>query len=100
MQRAQKTILWLGILSLLVGVCMAQRGRGRGGYRSWGGESYIPNPDAVRTAREVESHSMQTPVWTNKPAFDKDVFTFVRVRYSRSQAAYRSAGLWMTDFPD
>ena len=36
---------------------------------------------AQRTARELPSHSTGTPEWTNDVAFDKDVFTFVRVKY-------------------
>ena len=55
---------------------------------------------SVRTAREVPSHSTDTPNWTNHPAHLRDVFTFVRIRYSRSPNAWRSAGLWSTDFPD
>ena len=53
-----------------------------------------------RTAREAPSHSTETPNWTNAPGFERDVFTFVRIRYSRS--AYRpwAAGYWITDFPD
>ena len=37
---------------------------------------------AQRTARELPSIYNETPVWTNPPAFQKDVFTFVRLKYS------------------
>src|ERR1043166_3311481 len=37
---------------------------------------------AQRTAREIPSHSTGTPNWTNDAAFQKDVFTFVRIKYS------------------
>ena len=53
-----------------------------------------------RTAREAESHSTGTPEWKNDPEFKKDVFTFVRIHYNRSSRSWRSAGRWMTDFPD
>jgi len=36
----------------------------------------------VRTAREVESHSVGTPNWKIEEGFQKDVFTFVRIKYS------------------
>jgi hypothetical protein len=45
------------------------------------------------------------PKWTNAPGFEKDVFTFVRVRYTsfgdRGQGATGDGGArWSTDFPD
>jgi hypothetical protein len=46
----------------------------------------------------VESHSTGTPNWTNAPGFEKDVFTFVRVR--RQRIPYGSGGSWATDTPD
>lgn len=52
----------------------------------------------VRTPREVPSHSTGTPVWTNPKGFEKDVFTFVRVR--RGRAPYSFGGNWATDTPD
>ena len=61
-----------------------------------GGESYIP--DHVRTAREVPSHSTGTPNWKNSRGFEKDVFTFVRVK--RGRAPYGDGGPWTTDAPD
>src|SRR6185312_13870846 len=75
------------------------RGGGGGFGGGWGGgswgESYVP-PDA-KTAREVESHSTGTPMWTNAPGFDKDVFTFVRIRRNRK---WGTGGSWQTDTPD
>ena len=35
-----------------------------------------------RTAREVEEHGTPTPEWKNEEGFKKDVFTFVRIKYS------------------
>ena len=68
----------------------------------WGrwSDGYIPNPDSIRTARDVPSHSNETPMWTNTPGFQKDVFTFTRVRYERASYGSRTAGEWSTDFPD
>jgi hypothetical protein len=53
-----------------------------------------------RTAREIGNHSTETPEWNNPHPFKKDVFTFVRIRYTRGPNAWRSAGLWETDTPD
>jgi Domain of unknown function (DUF4159) len=53
-----------------------------------------------RTAREIESHSTGTPEWSNPVPYKKDVFTFVRVRYTRGRRGWGSAGRWMTDTPD
>jgi len=65
--------------------------------RRWGwGEGRIS--EACRTAREIPSHSTGTPVWTNAPGFDKDVFTFVRVK--RERRPYSTGGPWTTDTPD
>jgi hypothetical protein len=88
------------------------RGR-RHGWHPGGGdtgivytEGNVPvDADKVQTARETASHSTGTPTWTNDPAFDKDVFTFVRIIYRR---AADSSGIsitssprgWITDYPD
>src|SRR4051812_29157568 len=94
----RQKILRAGLLSVcVVGVCVAQRGRRGGG--GFGGESYIP--DDARTAREVASHSTGTPVWTNPRGFEKDVFTFVRVKRGSRGGAYGWGGRsWTTDAPD
>jgi len=47
--------------------------------------------------------SAPTPRWSNAPGFEKDVFTFVRIRYSTGGGAYgrrRRGGDWTTDYPD
>ncbi len=43
-----------------------------------------------------------TPKWTNPPGFEKDVFTFVRIRYSTGGGGRRGYGgrRWTTDYPD
>jgi hypothetical protein len=81
--------------SLLFSLCFTAAQR-------WGRweDGYIPNPETIRTAREAPSHSNETPMWTNSPGFQKDVFTFTRVRYQRASSGSRSAGEWYTDFPD
>ena len=87
----KRPALALLILSFLAGLAVAQRfGRGGGG-----GESYI-SPDA-RTAREVPNHSYGFPEWKNKPGFEKNTFTFVRVKRLRAPG---SGGSWSTDAPD
>lgn len=94
----KKFVPLLSLFLVLAGLVMAQRrGGGRGFGRGWGGgESYIT--DDTRTAREAPSHSTGTPVWTNPRAFEKDVFTFVRVK--RGRALDGDGGSWTTDAPD
>ena len=82
--------LILLILALALSAVFAQR-RGRGGYRGgFGGESWIS--DDAQTAREVPTHSTGTPIWTNAVGFEKDVWTFVRIKRGRSY--YSSGGPW------
>lgn len=85
-------VLVLGVLLVAGTVALAQR---RGGRRAWWGESSVT--DEIRTAREVESHSTGTPVWTNPTGFERDVFTFTRVRYLHNGGG---RGGWSTDIPD
>jgi hypothetical protein len=53
-----------------------------------------------RTARELESNSTGTPEWTNPKPFKKDVFTFVRIRYTSTRGRWSRGGGWATDTPD
>jgi Domain of unknown function (DUF4159) len=57
-----------------------------------------------RTAREFESHSTGTPIWTNDPAFARDVFTFARLQYSvdgtYGYGHTRPRDRWLIDAPD
>jgi hypothetical protein len=105
-RRSQRIFLLVVIATLPASFCAAQFwGRGRRASRD--GFTYtdggVPvNENTVKTAREIAEHSGQTPSWTNAPGFNKDVFTFVRV--IRDQMPWgsgsRSAGRWITDFPD
>jgi hypothetical protein len=70
------------------------------GWGWGGGEHWRPEYATCRTAREVPSHSMDTPTWTNAPGFEHDTFTFARVRRDRASYGSRTAGSWWTDFPD
>ena len=85
---------------VLAALGLAQR---RGG---WGGESGFSPGGEARTAREIPTHSTGTPMWTNPQGFDKDVFTFTRIRYSdgggggRGGYFRRRGGSWATDTPD
>ena len=90
----KKTGLILLILGLALSVVLAQRRGGfggRSGGRFGGGTSGEGGwiSDDTRTAREVPSHSTGTPNWTNAPGFEKDVFTFVRVRRENHAAPAR-----------
>lgn len=98
---------WLLVLLLVIvlaGVCTAQnwgrRRRWNSGpmIRTEGGEWV--DETKVRTAREIASHSSGTPNWTNRPGFEKDVFTFVRIIRDRDPDGPWTAGSWITDFPD
>lgn len=77
------------VLLLLAGILWAQR---------WGGRRYYDDRE-IRTARELPSDSTGTPEWTNPVAFEKDVFTFARIHYSRGSSGYGWGG-WRTDCPD
>jgi hypothetical protein len=90
------------ILIVLIGVVAfsaiyAQSRRQRGFGRGEMGEGGWISEDA-KTAREVPTHSTGTPNWTNPPGFEKDVFTFARIRRDRSP--YERGGSWSTDTPD
>lgn len=61
--------------------------------------------DALRTARETVSHSTDTPVWTNPTGFEKDVFTFARIKFysETTTMIYQGHGgrlSWWVDYPD
>ena len=90
------------MVTLAAGLCLAQRWRNRasqdGVIYTEGG---VPvNEYTVKTAREIAVHSTDAPNWTNDIAFDKDVFTFVRIIRDRDPYGSWSAGSWITDFPD
>ena len=86
--------LRVGLFLLCVSVSFLVFGQRR--FRGGWGESYIGETE--RTPREVASHSTGTPMWTNAPGFEKDVFTFVRVR--RDSGGFARGGPWSTDAPD
>ncbi|HMP84373.1 MAG TPA: DUF4159 domain-containing protein, partial [Verrucomicrobiota bacterium] len=94
----KKTVFVLLIFLMALSVIFAQQRRSRRGFGGgeYGEGGWISND--ARTAREVPSHSTGTPDWTNAPGFEKDVFTFVRIRRDRSP--YNSGGSWSTDTPD
>jgi len=65
------------------------------------GDSFGGDAD-TKTAREVGNHSTETPDWSNPAGFEKDVFTFARVRYTRGRGNFfrRRGSGWGTDMPD
>src|SRR6516162_9336424 len=103
MNRKVKMISLAALLA--AGAALAQRWGGNGNW-GWGGggdtgivetEGRVPvNVDTVRTAREIASHSSDTPNWTNTPGFEKDVFTFTRIIYRRAPNA---SGISRTSSP-
>lgn len=64
----------------------------------WGGGRSRAERYSAGTAREIPQHGMETPRWTNALGFERDVFTFARVRYERGGG--RRGGGWATDLPD
>ena len=91
-----KRLILLASLFVLVCAGIAQQFGQRGGYRGWGRSS---RSESVRTAREMGQHGdYETPMWTNAPGFEKDVFTFVRIK--RSNGGRGGRGDWTTDAPD
>lgn len=87
------------ILLIVSGVVFAQRrGRFGGGWR--GGDLF----ESYDNPRQIPQHAYdengvlrETPNWTNAPGFERDVFTFVRIK--RSSGGW-SGGSWSTDAPD
>jgi hypothetical protein len=90
------------LLSLAAAVLAQRRGPRGGGGGGWygGGESWRPEYETCKTAREIPSHSTGTANWTNEPGFESDVFTFARIRRDRGEDCSPTAGHWWTDFPD
>ena len=62
-------------------------------------------PGQPLSARDFAQHSEETPLWKNPAGFERDVFTFVRIRYSSGGGGggfrgFRGSRKWATDFPD
>jgi hypothetical protein len=89
-----KHIRWtLLILLVIAGGVYAQR-RGRGGDRY---EAYDNPRQIPQHAYDENGELRETPVWTNAPGFEKDTFTFVRIKRSSGGG---SGGPWDVDTPD
>ncbi len=103
MKRLVPPLLLLVVLAANVGAQPTRPSRGRsfGGYGGYGGEGGYAT-DTTQTAREMPTHSTGTPVWTNPKLFEKDVFSFARIRYSQGGRSYgrRGGSGWATDAPD
>ena len=56
-------------------------------------------PGQPLSARDFAQYD-ETPLWKNPPGFERDVFTFVRIRYSTHYGGSRRSRKWATDFPD
>lgn len=63
-----------------------------------GAQRFRGMPQDIENGRQ-HRNAEYIPMWTNAPAFKKDVFTFVRLRYSSNPYRRRGGG-WATDFPD
>src|SRR4051794_15637509 len=108
MKRRSKIILGVSCTALFIALGFSQRAGDDDReetihYTESGlGTRSVPvDESTMSTAREVESHSSELRTWTNTPGFEKDVFTFCRLRYvSAYWGGRRSMGSWITDFPD
>ena len=102
-----KTRKWMLLVLLVVaGAVLAQRGFDFGGRRGYGGRGWRGGDrhESYDNPRQIPQHGYdengelrETPNWTNTPGFEKDVFTFVRIK--RSGGGW-SGGPWSTDTPD
>jgi hypothetical protein len=97
-------VLALGA-ALCHSVCWAQirygqgaRGGETGSMVQTEGDEWV-NEDTVRTARETAPHSIDLPIWTNVPGFEKDVFVFTRVIFKSAPGRPSWLG-WINDYPD
>jgi len=86
-----KKLKWmLLLLPAIAGVVLAQRGFDFGGGRGFGGRGFRGERyESYDTPRQIPQHAYdengelrETPVWTNTPGFEKDVFTFLRIKRS------------------
>ena len=88
MKKQLQRAVWISLFAALAGAAIAQRQRARSaGYH---------------TAREAESNSVGTPNWKVEEGFQKDVFTFVRIKYSTGgrYSRWGAWDRWAIDFPD
>jgi len=83
MKRIVTTIVGICVAALLVQVCVAQFRNGR-----------FSRNRGRRSMTITDRHGV--PDWEVDPGFKKDVFTFVRVRYS----SYNHWNKWAIDYPD
>ncbi len=94
----------LALSALAAAFCWAAFG-GAAPYdrNSYQGEGWNPNVNTSKTARENPYHSGPTPEWTNLAGFEKDVFCFARIRWTRltrSRQIWWNGGYWYSDSPD
>lgn len=86
----KKTRLFLAVLAAVLA------GAGLHAQRSGRHSGIAPGDDP----RQFQNAG-DTPKWTNPAGFEKDVFTFVRIRYSTGGNGRGWGGRrWHTDFPD
>lgn len=85
---------------VMVSVSQEGRGGGRGGL---GGGTGRGGPGRGGGGRnEPQSVRSDYPQWVIEPAFNKDVFTFVRIEFSSRGGGFGggSFGGWRNDYPD
>ena len=100
MKRKRALILLLLLVTVSAGFAQFRRRRSYDGPIVYTEGGQAVDERTVKTAREIASHSTDTPEWKNPPGFERDVFTFVRLIRDRDPDGSPTAGSWITDFPD
>ena len=100
MKRKRALIILLLLVTVSAGFAQFRRRRSYDGPIVYTEGGQAVDERTVKTAREIASHSTDTPEWKNPPGFERDVFTFVRLIRDRDPNGSPTAGSWITDFPD
>ena len=100
MKRKRALIILLLLVTVSAGFAQFRRRRSYDGPIVYTEGGQAVDERTVKTAREIASHSTDTPEWKNPPGFERDVFTFVRLIRDRDPDGSPTAGSWITDFPD
>ncbi len=91
---------WRFVLLALMGISASALAQRFGGGEGRLQQIRPQQPGQPLSARDFAQHSEETPMWKNPAGFERDVFTFVRIRYGSRSGGFRGSRKWATDFPD